>query len=69
MMSTWSNIYKKGDRVLFLGTPYPIYDKEGNELYVELKPGEFYIVKDSYIFSIKLEEFDGIYLKEFFRKI
>lgn len=35
-MSTWSKLYKKGDKVLFLGTPYPIYDKEGNELYAEL---------------------------------
>ena len=67
-MSTWSNIFKKGDRVLFLGTPYPVYDREGNEVYAELESGEYYTVKDSYILSIKLEEFDGIYLKEFFRK-
>lgn len=69
MMSIWNNVYNKGDKVLFLGTPYLVYDKEGNQLYAELESGKQYIVKDSYILSIKLEEFDGIYLKEFFRKI
>ena len=46
-----------------------MYDTDGNELYVELVPGEIYTVKEALMVCIKLEEFDGIYLKEFFRKV
>ena len=61
--------FKVGDKVLFLGTKTKIFDPTGLELYVELNPGQIYTVKEVYMISVKLEEFDGIYLKEYFRKV
>lgn len=61
--------FKKGEKVRFLGTEYIMYDTDGNELYVELVPGEIYTIKEALMVCIKLEEFDGIYLKEFFREV
>ena len=69
MMSIWNSNFNVGDKVLFLGTDSTLYDKDGNELYGELNRGEIYTVKEILILSIKIEEFDGIYLKTHFRKI
>ena len=69
MMSIWNSNFNVGDKVLFLDTDSTLYDKDGNELYGELNRGEIYTVKEILILSIKIEEFDGIYLKTHFRKI
>ena len=71
MMSILSDIlnFKVGDKIRFIGFSHTIYDKDGNELYAELKIGNTYTVKDVFILSIKIEEFDGMYLTEHFSKI
>lgn len=69
MMSTWNSNFNVGDKVLYLDSEITLYDKDGNELNGELNRGETYTVKEVLILSIKIEEFDGIYLKTHFRKI
>lgn len=68
-MNIWNSNFNVGDKVLYLGTETTLYDKDGNELNVELNRGKIYTVKEVLILSIKIEEFDGIYLKTYFRKI
>ena len=34
-----------GDKVQFLQPNFVVYDKEGNEVYEKLKPGNIYTVK------------------------
>ena len=63
-----SNI-RKGDKVQFLQPNFIVYDKEGNEVYEKLKPGNIYTVKWKGILSISLEEVEGVYLIEHFRKV
>ena len=68
-MNIWNSNFNVGDKVLYLGTETTLYDKDGNELNVELNRGKIYTVKEVLILSIKIEEFDGIYLKTYFKKI
>ena len=58
-----------GDKVQFLQPNFVVYDKEGNEIYKKLKPGNIYTVKWKGILSISLEEVEGDYLTEHFSKI
>lgn len=58
-----------GDKVQFLQPNFVAYDKEGNEVYEKLKPGNIYTVKWKGILSISLEEVEGVYLIEHFRKV
>ena len=58
-----------GDKVQFLQPNFIVYDKEGNEVYEKLKPRNIYTVKWKGILSISLEEVEGAYLTEHFRKI
>ena len=58
-----------GDKVQFLQPNSVVYDKEGNEVYEKLKPGNIYTVKWKGILSISLEEVEGAYLTEHFRKV
>ena len=58
-----------GDKVQFLQPNFIVYDKEGNEVYEKLKPKNIYTVKWKGILSISLEEVEGAYLTEHFRKI
>ena len=58
-----------GDKVQFLQPNFVVYDKEGNEVYEKLKPGNIYTVKWKGILSISLEELEGVYLTEHFRKV
>ena len=58
-----------GDKVQFLQPNFVVYDKEGNEVYEKLKPGNIYTVKWKGILSISLEEVEGVYLIEHFRKV
>lgn len=58
-----------GDKVQFLQPNFIVYDKEGNEVYEKLKPGNIYTVKWKGILSISLEEVEGAYLTEHFRKV
>lgn len=67
-MSTETNI-EKGDTVIFLGLERTMYDTNGNELYVGLIPGNKYTVKESFIVGIHLEEIEGMFLKQHFRKV
>ncbi len=62
-------VFEKGQKLMFLGLDKPVFTTDGLELYTELERGEIYTVKEVYMISVKLEEFDGIYLKEHFRKI
>ena len=50
-----------GDKVQFLQPNFIVYDKEGNEVYEKLKPGNIYTVKWKGILSISLEEVEGVY--------
>ncbi len=63
------NNIRKGDKVLFLLPNYPVYDKEGNDVYGKLKPRNIYTVKEVGIISLSLQEVEGGYLTEHFRKI
>ena len=58
-----------GDKVLFLQPNFLVFDKDGNEVYEKLKPGNVYTVKWKGLLSISLEEVEGAYLTEHFRKI
>ena len=58
-----------GDKVQFLQPNFIVYDKEGNEVYEKLKPGNIYTVKWKGILFISLEEVEGAYLTEHFRKV
>ena len=58
-----------GDKVQFLQPNFIVYDKEENEVYEKLKPGNTYTVKEVGIISLSLEGIGGSYLKEHFRKI
>ena len=69
MTNIWNSDFNVGDKVLYLGSETILYDKDGNELNVELNRGKIYTVKEVLILSIKIKEFDGIYLKTYFRKI
>lgn len=69
MTNIWNSNFNVGDKVLYLGSETILYDKDGNELNVELNRGKIYTVKEVLILSIKIEEFDGIYLKTYFRKV
>ena len=64
-MSTWS----KGDKVQFLLPSYTIHDEEGNNIHEKLKPGDIYTIKQVGIIAITLEEVEGAYLTEHFRKV
>ena len=64
-MSTWS----KGDKIQFLLPSYTIYDEEGNNIHEKLKPGDVYTIKQVGIIAITLEEVEGMFLQEHFRKI
>ena len=59
----------KGDKVMFIPPNFIIYDKEGEEMYTQFKTGIHYTVKDVHILCLELEEFEGMYLTEHFRKI
>ena len=59
----------KGDKVMFIPLNFIVYDKEGNEVYEKLKPGNIYTVKWKGILSISLEEVEGTYLTKHFRKV
>ena len=59
----------KGDKVMFIPLNFIVYDKEGNEVYEKLKPGNIYTVKWKGILSISLEEVEGAYLTKHFRKV
>ena len=67
-MSTKSDI-EKGDTVVFLGLRSILYASDGNELYAGLVRRNKYTVKESFIVGIHLEEVEGMFLKEHFRKI
>ena len=69
MTNIWNSDFNVGDKVLYLGSETILYDKDGNELNVELNRGKIYTVKEVLILSIKIEEFDGIYLKTYFKKV
>ena len=69
MTNIWNSNFNVGDKVLYLGSETISYDKDGNELNVELNRGKIYTVKEVLILSIKIEEFDGIYLKTYFRTL
>ena len=69
MTNIWNSNFNVGDKVLYLGSETIPYDKDGNELNVELNRGKIYTVKEVLILSIKIEEFDGIYLKTYFKKV
>ena len=58
-----------GGKVQFLQPNFIVYGKEGNEVYEKLKPGNIYTVKWKGILSISLEEVEGVYLIEHFRKV
>ena len=58
-----------GDKVLFLQPNFLVFDKDGNEVYEKLKPDNVYTVKWKGLLSISLEEVEGAYLTEHFRKI
>lgn len=60
---------KKRDKVVFLQPTYTVYDKEGEEMYTQFKTGIHYTVKDVHTLCIELEEFEGMYLTEHFRKV
>lgn len=60
---------KRGDKVQFLQPNFPVYDKGGNDVYGKLKPGNIYIVKEVGIISLSLQEVEGGYLTEHFRKV
>ena len=60
---------KKSDKVRFIGIDKPLYTKDGLEMYGLLKEGEIYTVKESSIVGLYLEEVEGMFLKEHFRKI
>ena len=68
MKSIESNI-RKGDTVMFLGVDRPVFDINGNQLFVGLTPGNNYTVKQSFIVGLSLEEVEGMFLKEHFRKV
>ena len=69
MTNIWNSDFNVGDKVLYLGSETILYDKDGNELNVELNRGKIYTIKEVLILSIKIEEFDGIYLKTYFKKV
>ena len=58
-----------GDKVQFLQPNFVVYDKEENEVYEKLKPGNIYTVKEIGILSLSLKEVEGEYLIEHFSKI
>ena len=60
---------KKSDKVRFIGIDKPLYTKDGLEMYVSLKKGEVYTVKESFIVGLYLEEVEGMFLQEHFRKV
>ena len=68
-MKNTLKIFKKGDRVRFLGTVMPILTPNGFDMHAALEVRGIYTVKDSFIVALQLEEIDGVYLKEHFRKI
>lgn len=70
MMNIWNEAYfKPGDKVMFLGTSYTIYNREGEEVHTELIVGKVYTVKLCGVLFVSLEEVGGSYLKEHFRRV
>ena len=69
MTNIWNSDFNVGDKVLFLQPEYSVYDREGNEIYEKIKPGDIYTVKEIGITSLSLEEVEGSYLIEYFRKV
>ena len=63
------NTLNKGDKVQFLQPNFPVYDKEGRDIFEKLKPGNIYTVKEIGIISLSLKEVEGEYLIEHFSKI
>ena len=62
------NNIRRGDKVQFLQPNFPVYDKEGNDIFEKLKPGNIYTVKEIGIISLSLKEIEGGYLiKHFIR--
>ena len=62
-------LINSGDKVQFLLPDYIVYDKEGDEVYEKLKPGNIYTVKEIGILFLSLKEVEGGYLIEHFSKI
>lgn len=60
---------KNGDKVIFLGLKNILYNRNGDDMYAGLTPGQIYTIKQSFIIGLYLEEMDGMYLKEHFRVI
>ena len=60
---------RRGDKVQFLQPNYPVYDQEGKDIFEKLKPGNIYTVKEVGIISLSLQEVEGGYLTEHFRKV
>lgn len=58
MTNIWTSNFNVGDKVLYLGSKTIPYDKDGNELNVELNRGKIYTVKEVLILSIKIEELE-----------
>ena len=58
MTNIWTSNFNVGDKVLYLGSETIPYDKDGNELNVELNRGKIYTVKEVLILSIKIEELE-----------
>ena len=63
------NSIRKGDKVLFLLPNYLVYDQEDRDIFEKLKPGNIYTVKEIGIISLSLQEVEGGYLTEHFRKV
>ena len=59
----------KGDKVMFIPPNFIVYDKEGEEMYTQFKTGIHYTAKDVHTLCIKLEEVEGMFLKEHFRVV
>ena len=68
-MKNTLKIFKNGDKVKFLGTDRIILTTDGINVYDMLEVGKTYIVKQSLIICLELEEIPGVFLKEHFRKI
>ena len=62
-------IFNVGDKVLYSSPNYLITDREGEDMYKNLKDGNKYIVSIVGIICLRLEGIGGVYLKEHFRKI
>jgi len=61
--------FNVGDKVLFSSPNYLIIDREGEDVYKNLKDNNIYTVSIVGIVCLRLENIKGVYLKEHFRKI